>query len=201
MQRSMRMSGSISSAQVAAKRCRSPRSRFGAIRRSIAPTAGLRLILTRLVGSHDLFCRVKFRYIVIITSGFWYYGGTVFHCWFPKQSFVFNNHDLLGRMGGKRWKTSWLSLIYSSQTCFFVVYGLYRLGLLYGEHPLECVLLLIVYALYVVFNAQGLLLFTSNVDDDEDNGYVFRKLRLKTGDFGYIILGVLGWIINMFVFL
>ena len=105
------------------------------------------------------------------------------------------------RMGGKRWKTSWLSLIYSSQTCFFVVYGLYRLGLLYGEHPLECVLLLIVYALYVVFNAQGLLLFTSNVDDDEDNGYVFRKLRLKTGDFGYIILGVLGWIINMFVFL
>ena len=111
------------------------------------------------------------------------------------------------RMGGKRWKTSWFSLIYSSQTCFFVVYGMYELGLLYVSHPLGCVLLLIVYALYVMFNSLGLLLFVTNIgyDEDEygnkDDGYVFRRLKLKTGDFGYIVLGILGWLINMFVFL
>lgn len=91
----------------------------------------------------------------------------------------------------KKWLSAFLSLIYSSQYCFFAVYGLYQLGLMYEEHPIKCILLFFCYALYALVNSIGLLLPFAT----EKN----KSQKLDMGSLGFIALGLLGWLINWIV--
>lgn len=97
----------------------------------------------------------------------------------------------------KRWKTAFISIIYTSQLCFFVVYGIYQLGLLYGPHPIKCVLLFFVYAVYAVLNSIGLAILYFYCEEEK---YEIQSKLITNKEIGMILLGLAGWFIN-YIFL
>ena len=103
---------------------------------------------------------------------------------------------LLSYFTTKKWRTSFLSIIYSSQFCFFVTYGIYKLGKLYSEHPILCVLLFFCYAMYGIFNALGLMLPVANIGESKETEICWG---MRIGDLGMLALGVVGWIVNWIV--
>lgn len=91
----------------------------------------------------------------------------------------------------KKFFTALLSIIYSSQFCVFVVYGIYQLGLMCMSHPIKCVLLFVCYAFYSLFNSLGLMLPVATTSTENDDG--------SMGKIGLVALGLIGWIVNWIV--
>ena len=97
---------------------------------------------------------------------------------------------ILSYFSRRKIRTSLTSLLYSSQFCFFVVKGLYNLGVLSERHPIKCILLFVCFAFYSMFNVLGLLL-PLYAEDSADNSM----------DAMQAILGGVGWIINLIILL
>lgn len=96
----------------------------------------------------------------------------------------------------KKWRTSFFSIIYTSQFCYFVAYGMYCLGAMRSEHPIKCIFLFFCYAFYGFLNGLELLIaMLAGADDYED-----FAVKLTSVDWRLIIFGVVGWIVNVIVF-
>lgn len=89
-----------------------------------------------------------------------------------------------------------MSIIYSSQLSFMVVYGLYQLGLTIDESFFKGLLLVFVYGFYVFFNFLGGSLVILETSEYTDYDNVAGVASFCIGG-----LGVIGWIINLIVFL
>ncbi len=97
---------------------------------------------------------------------------------------------ILSYFSRRKIQTSLSSLLYSSQLCFFIVKGLYNLGVLSERHPIKCILLFVCFAFYSMFNVFGLFL-PLYAEDSADN----------SKDTIQAILGGVGWFINLIILL
>lgn len=92
------------------------------------------------------------------------------------------------------------TIVYSTQFCFFVVYGMYQLGMMSEDHPIECVILFFCYAIYILFNSCGFLLLADIIDlEKAPKQNILIDSHGRTYCIIYIIVGLIGWLINWWI--
>lgn len=91
------------------------------------------------------------------------------------------------------------SIIYSSQFCVFVSYGLYLIANMYEEHPIKSILIFLCYALYLLFQLCGLMAvfaFSLDAREYEKGNDRDKKDAIFSSSVLILVLSIVGWIVN-----
>lgn len=91
-------------------------------------------------------------------------------------------------------KVTLSSIIYSTQFCFFTVYGLYLLGMMRQSHPIKCILLFFCFFIYVVGNLTLLLYPFAEYGEDS-----IGSKKPNSALMFFLGLGIVGWIVNFVI--